>query len=99
MAADPIPARDPNAKAAKAEPAAEKAAPKKKGSGKSGPPAPTVRNVSAWKTDAPPIIPQITVAAEHFNRLANPDHSPVSGDHILAKHHPVCSTTVATQRP
>ena len=69
-AATVYPPRDPNAKAAKAEPAAEKAAPKKKGSGKSGPPAPTVRNVSAWKTDAPPIIPQITVAAEHFNRLA-----------------------------
>jgi len=25
--------------------------------------------VQAWKTDAPPIIPQITVAAEHYNRL------------------------------
>ncbi len=35
---------------------------KKKGS-------PLLRNVSAWKTDAPPIVPQITLAIEHFNRL------------------------------
>lgn len=69
-AATVYPPRDPNAKTTKAEPAAEKSAPKKKGSGKSGPPAPTVRTAQAWKTDAPPIIPQITVAAEHYNRLA-----------------------------
>ncbi len=29
-----------------------------------------IRNISAWKTDAPPIIPQIVVATEHYNRLA-----------------------------
>ncbi len=69
-AATVYPPRDPNAKTAKAEPAAEKSAPKKKGTGKSGPPVPAVRTVQAWKTDAPPIIPQITVAAEHYNRLA-----------------------------
>ncbi len=37
-----------------------------KGKKKSAPP---IRSISAWKTDAPPIIPQITLAAEHFNRL------------------------------
>lgn len=38
---------------------------------KSGPPASPapVRGVSPWKTDCPPIIPQITVATEHYNRL------------------------------
>ena len=30
---------------------------------------PPIRNVPAWKTDAPPIVPQVTVAAEHYNRL------------------------------
>lgn len=42
----------------------------KSGEKKKGP-APTapIRNVSPWKTDAPPIVPQITVAAEHYNRL------------------------------
>lgn len=28
-----------------------------------------IRSVSPWKTDAPPIVPQIIVAAEHYNRL------------------------------
>ncbi|MDP3071606.1 MAG: M20/M25/M40 family metallo-hydrolase [Opitutaceae bacterium] len=68
-AATVYPQRDPAAKAPKAEPAPEPSAPKKKGSGKSTPSAPAVRAISAWKTDAPPIIPQITVAGEHFNRL------------------------------
>ena len=36
---------------------------------KAGAPAPPLRSVSVWKTDAPPIIPQITVAVEHYNRL------------------------------
>ena len=30
---------------------------------------PPLRNVQPWKTDAPPIIPQVVLAAEHFNRL------------------------------
>jgi len=42
----------------------EKSTPAKKG----GATAP-IRSHSPWKTDAPAIIPQITVAAEHFNRL------------------------------
>ena len=29
-----------------------------------------IRSISAWKTDAPPIIPQVILALEHFNRLA-----------------------------
>ena len=51
-----------------ASPPAEKSDTGKKGS-KGGPFIPPMRSVSAWKTDAPPIIPQITVAAEHYNRL------------------------------
>ena len=51
-----------------ASPPAEKSDTGKKGS-KGGPFSPPMRSVSAWKTDAPPIIPQITVAAEHYNRL------------------------------
>lgn len=34
----------------------------------SGTPA-TPRGVSPWKTDCPPIIPQLSVANEHYNRL------------------------------
>ena len=36
---------------------------------KGAPITPPIRSVSPWKTDAPPIIPQVTVAAEHYNRL------------------------------
>jgi hypothetical protein len=36
---------------------------------KGAPTAPPIRSVSPWKTDAPPIVPQITVATEHYNRL------------------------------
>ncbi len=54
--------------AAEAAPPAEKSATARKGS-KGGSLTPPLRSVSAWKTDAPPIIPQITVAAEHYNRL------------------------------
>ncbi len=36
---------------------------------KGAPITPPIRNVSPWKTDAPPIVPQVTVAAEHYNRL------------------------------
>jgi len=53
-----------NAKAAE-PPSKEEATPpgaKKKSS------AP-LRGISAWKTDAPPIIPQLVLAIEHFNRL------------------------------
>jgi len=28
-----------------------------------------IRSISPWKTDAPPIVPQVIVAAEHYNRL------------------------------
>ncbi len=28
-----------------------------------------LRGISPWKTDAPPVVPQVTVAGEHFNRL------------------------------
>lgn len=34
-----------------------------------GPATPTTRGVSPWKTDCPPITPQVTVAAEHYNRM------------------------------
>lgn len=53
-----------NAKVAEPAPKDEAAPPgaKKKSS------AP-LRSVSAWKTDAPPIIPQLVLAIEHFNRL------------------------------
>jgi hypothetical protein len=54
----------PRSKTAEPAPAAEPAA--KKGGGRGGP----IRNVSPWLTDAPPIIPQITLSLEHFNRLA-----------------------------
>ncbi len=30
---------------------------------------PPIRTVPPWKTDAPPIVPQLTVSAEQFNRL------------------------------
>ncbi|MSU48950.1 MAG: M20/M25/M40 family metallo-hydrolase [Opitutus sp.] len=42
----------------------EKSAKKSK-SGLTGP----IRGTSPWKTDCPPIIPQITLAGEHYNRL------------------------------
>lgn len=51
---------------------AKSGAPKKKSTtqtAEKGPPSAPIRNVSPWKTDAPPIIPQVTVAAEHYNRL------------------------------
>jgi len=32
-------------------------------------PEPGVRRISAWEKDAPKILPQITVAKEHYNRL------------------------------
>lgn len=50
------------------DPAADAKAPAKSDNTKSGV-TPPLRNVQPWKTDAPPIIPQVTLAAEHFNRL------------------------------
>ena len=63
-------ATEKSAKAAtkKVTPPEEKSATAKKGP-KGGAITPAIRNVPVWKTDAPPIIPQITVAAEHYNRL------------------------------
>jgi len=65
-----VAATEKSAKAAtkKATPPEEKSATAKKGP-KGGAITPAIRNVPVWKTDAPPIIPQITVAAEHYNRL------------------------------
>ena len=74
-AATVYPPRDDAAEkaAAIALPKAVPAAPKKTADaakkGKGAPITPPLRSVSAWKNDAPPIIPQVTVAAEHYNRL------------------------------
>lgn len=74
-AATVYPPRDPTAEksAAAATPQTPPPATKKTTAaakkGKGAPITPPIRNVSPWKTDAPPIIPQVTVAAEHYNRL------------------------------
>ncbi|MBI5771570.1 MAG: M20/M25/M40 family metallo-hydrolase [Verrucomicrobia bacterium] len=52
------------ARAANAEPPPPDTAAKKGPGGRGGP-----RTASPWTTDCPPIIPQITVSAEHYNRL------------------------------
>ncbi len=73
-AATVYPPRDAAAEKSAPAPKATKA-PAEKSPGttkktKGAPITPPLRNVSAWKTDAPPIVPQVTVAAEHYNRLA-----------------------------
>ena len=61
------PPRAAGGEAAPAEGAAKKSdGPARKSAVPGGRP---MRPAQAWKTDAPPIIPQITVAAEHYNRL------------------------------
>ena len=61
-----------SAKAAPADKSARKpstAEAKSTGTGPRPSPQAPARTVSPWQTDAPPILPQITVAAEHYNRL------------------------------
>ena len=63
-----------SAETAKAESNATPSEKKKKGdaTAKKSAPATTTttnRGISPWKIDAPPIVPQLTLAAEHYNRL------------------------------
>jgi hypothetical protein len=48
-------------------PAAKPETPAEAGSAAGSPTVP--RGISPWKTDCPPIVPQISVANEHYNRL------------------------------
>jgi len=48
-------------------PAAKAETPAEAGSAAGSPTVP--RGISPWKTDCPPIVPQISVANEHYNRL------------------------------